>query len=85
MSIKVRATKLSFNPYVLLQALHFVCIYYILLFHEDQTAGCSAQSELFFRLLLKNTVRWVHTPAYPIFWIAPHRGPLTELKIGSEI
>jgi hypothetical protein len=32
--------------------------------------GCSAQSELFFRLLLKNTVRWAHTPAYPIFWTA---------------
>ncbi|KAG0603329.1 hypothetical protein M758_10G085300 [Ceratodon purpureus] len=35
------------------------------------TAECSAQSELFFRLLLKNTVRWAHRPAYPNFWIAP--------------
>ena len=34
-------------------------------------AGCSAHSELFFRLLLKNTVRWAHITAYPIFWIAP--------------
>jgi hypothetical protein len=38
----------------------------------NNLAGCSAQSELFFRLLLKNTVRWVHPPAYPYFWIAPH-------------
>jgi hypothetical protein len=35
--------------------------------------GCPAQSELFFRLLLKNTVRWVHWPVYLIFWTAPHR------------
>jgi hypothetical protein len=42
---------------------------------EYHRAGYSAQSELFFRLLLKNTVRWVHIPAYPTFWIAPSRGP----------
>jgi hypothetical protein len=41
--------------------------------HTHYTAGCSAQSELFFRLLLKNTVRWAHSPAYPFFWTAPHR------------
>jgi hypothetical protein len=40
--------------------------------HRDlHIAGYSAQSELFFRLLLKNTVRWAHLPAYPNFWIAP--------------
>jgi len=28
-------------------------------------AACSAQSELFFRILLKNTVRRTHRAAYP--------------------
>ncbi|KAG0583922.1 hypothetical protein KC19_3G172100 [Ceratodon purpureus] len=44
-------------------------------------AGCSAQSELFFRLLLKNTVRWVHSPAYPIFWNAPHGAHQPKSKL----
>jgi hypothetical protein len=47
-------------------------------------AGCSAQSELFFRLLLKNTVRWVHTPAYYYFWTAPHGAPSTKSQTGTH-
>jgi len=36
-------------------------------------AAWSAQSELFFRLLLKNTVRRPHLAVYPNFWIALNR------------
>ncbi|KAG0603408.1 hypothetical protein M758_10G091700 [Ceratodon purpureus] len=50
---------------------------------SNHAGGCSAQSELFFRLLLKNTVRWAHSPAYPIFWIAP-RGAQPTSKPNQE-
>ncbi len=36
----------------------------------EHIAACSAQSELFFRLLLKNTVRRVHIAAYHNFLVA---------------
>jgi hypothetical protein len=45
--------------------------------------GNSAQSELFFRLLLKNTVRWVHPSVYPSFWTAPHGAH--QSKLNQEI
>lgn len=48
-------------------------------------AKCSAQSELFFRLLLKNTVRWVHLPAYSIFWIAPHGAHQFKSKMQLQV
>ena len=53
--------------------------------HED---GYLAQSELFFRLLIKNIMLWVHISAYPIFEDAPHgaqptlKPKLAEIDLG---
>ncbi len=49
----------------------FIWSYLVVLpFRSIHQAVCSAQSELFFRLLLKNTVRRVQIAAYPNFLAA---------------
>jgi len=53
------------------RSLHLMLFSLLLLLGLHQ-AVCSTQSELFFRLLLKNTVRGVQIAAYPNFLAASH-------------
>ena len=69
-----------FTPYMLLQVFHCLCISSNMFRSSLHPTGCAAQSDLLFRLLLKNTVCWVHSPVYPSFWTSRQRAHQSNFK-----